>query len=302
VAGAAALASLLGACGGGDVPLPDFPSVGRGEDAALVERGEYVVRSVAVCGQCHAADTHEPDGPLSGGYEFTDWRLGRLAAKNLTPDVETGLGGWSDAEIVRALRAGEDRDGEVLAPVMPYEWFHGMSDRDALAVARYLRTLPPVRHEVADDENLVFDLSELILLEPIETPSPREAPPRGPTAEYGRYLANSVALCAECHTQRGGVRQSHDRDRLFAGDATPPDGFPANPRNLTPDSVAGIGTWSRSDFVRTIRTGVTPDGHELHPFMPWRQFRRMTDDDLGAIWSYLRTLAPIRNEVPRARR
>ena len=66
--------------------------------------------------------------------------------------------------------------------------------------------------------------------------------------------------------------------------------------------ASGIGRWSRSDFIRAIRTGVTPDGYELHSFMPWRQFRRMTDDDLNAIWSYLRTLAPVRNEVPRARR
>ena len=293
---------LLAGCGGGDVPLPELPSVGRGEDQRLVERGAYIVRSVAVCGHCHAADPQNPDGPLSGGHVFAGWRLGRIAAKNLTPHPETGLGRWSDAEIVRALRSGEDREGEVLAPVMPYEWFHGMSDADALAVARYLKTLPVVEKQVVDDENLVFDLAELILLEPMESASPRESPPRAATPEYGGYLANSVALCADCHTPRGGIRQAHDRDRLFAGDDTPPEGFPANPRNLTPDTATGIGGWTEEDFLRALRTGVTPDGYRLSPFMPWQQFSRMTDVDLVAIWAYLRTLEPIRNDVPRARR
>jgi cytochrome c553 len=290
---------LLVACGGGDVPLPEVAAVSRPDDARLVERGAYIVRSVAVCGHCHAADPRSPDGPLSGGFEFKGWRLGTIAAKNLTPDNATGLGTWSDAEIIRALRNGENKEGEVMAPVMPYEWFHGMADEDALAVARYLRSLSPVGKQVADHENFVFDMAELILLEPVDDPSPRNSPPRGPTAEYGGYLANSVALCADCHTPREGIMQSHDRGRLFAGDATPPAGFPANPRNLTPDVETGIGGWSESDFVRALRVGVSPAGYRLDPFMPWQQFMRMTDDDLRAIWLYLRTLPPIRSEIPR---
>jgi mono/diheme cytochrome c family protein len=288
----------LTACGGGDVPLPQIASVSRAEDAQLVVRGEYIVRSVAVCGHCHAADPKSPDGPLVGGFEFKGWRLGTIAAKNLTSDVETGLGSWTDAEIVRALRNGEDKEGEVMAPVMPYEWFHGMADQDALAVARYLKSLSPVRNEVTDNENFVFDMAELILLEPMEAPAPRESPPRAVSVEYGRYLANSVSLCADCHTPRGGIMQAHDRDRLFAGDATPPEGFPANPRNLTPDQETGIGRWTEADFLRALRTGVTPGGRELNPFMPWQQFRRMTDGDLRAIWLYLRSLEPISSRIP----
>ena len=124
------------------------------------------------------------------------------------------------------------------------------------------------------------------------------APPHGPTAQYGDYLANHVALCSHCHTPRSGLRDQYDSKRAFAGYESPPKGFPVRPVNLTPDSATGIGQWNESDFVRTIRTGVNPMGHKLDPFMPWRQLRRMTDDDLRAIYQYLRTLTPVHSEVP----
>src|SRR5437868_2407291 len=135
-------------CSHTQVPLPALPPVN--DDAALVARGEYLVRSVAVCGGCHSApgEKRDPDGPLSGGEEFRNWRIGVARASNLTPDSQTGLGNWTDAEIVRALRNGVRKDGRLLAPVMPYEWLHEMSDADALAVARYLKSVPPVSNHV----------------------------------------------------------------------------------------------------------------------------------------------------------
>src|SRR5690606_36215260 len=117
------------------------------------------------------------------------------------------------------------------------------------------------------------------------------------TAEYGRDLANHVGLCADCHTPRGGIRSTPERDRLLAGTNSPPDGFPANPSNLTPDPETGIGAWSEAEFLRTLRTGVNPRGDSLHAFMPWVQIGRMTDGDLQAIYRYLRTVEPIRNEI-----
>lgn len=286
------------ACGGGSVPLPDLSPAVLGDTAGLVARGEYLVRSVSVCGHCHAADPRNPDGLLSGGLAFRNWRLGTVRASNLTPDMETGIGGWSEAEIVRAIRTGEDREGHVLAPVMPYEWLHRMSDLDALAVARYLKAQPPVRNLVRNEPNLIYRAARLFVLGPVEERA-EPAPRRGATAEYGRYLADGPALCGDCHTPRGGIQNAHDRDRLYAGDASPPSAFPANPANLTPDSATGIGRWSEADFVRTLRTGVNPRGDTLHPFMPWREYRRMTDDDLRAIYRYLRTVRAVRNEVPR---
>jgi mono/diheme cytochrome c family protein len=281
------------------VPLPSERPV-RSDTTVLTARGEYIVRNVAVCGGCHAADPkHDVDEPLSGGTEFQDWRIGTSRAANLTSDAETGLGTWSEAEIARALRNGQRKDGRLLAPVMPYEWFHEMSDDDAFAVARYLKSLPPVRHEVKQSPNFVFKLGKIFL-----APKPAisvSAPPRGATAEYGGYLAQHVGLCADCHTPRGGLMAKPDMSRLFAGTAHPPKDFPANPSNLTPDPATGIGQWTETDFVQTLRTGVNPKGVSLHAFMPWRQIRRMSDDDLRAIYRYLRTIPPIHNEVPRVR-
>lgn len=291
----ACMISLLSACSGRQPPLPDLP---RATDTpALLARGEYIVRNVAVCGHCHAASPQEdPDGPLSGGMEFRNWRTGTIRASNLTPDSATGIGAWTDAELVRAIRTGQHRSDRVLAPVMPYPWFHGMSDEDALAVVRYLKSLEPVRHRVENDPNLVFEIGQLFFLRPEDAPA-GTAPPRGPTPAYGRYLANHVALCGDCHTPRTGLLSTPDLDRRFAGQPDPPGGFPAKPDNLTPDPATGIGNWTEEDFVRTLRTGINPRGDTLHAFMPWRQFSRMTRDDLVAIYRYLRTLEPIRSRT-----
>ena len=280
------------------VPLPTLPAAVPKDAATLAARGDYIVRNVAVCGQCHAADPdHDPEGPLTGGKEFHDWRIGTARASNLTPDDATGLGGWSEAEIVRALRNGQRKDGRVLAPVMPYEWFHEMSDEDAFAVAAYLKSLPPVHHEVKQSPSLMFKLG---ILGPKKSIS-GSAPPRGATAEYGGYLAQHVGLCADCHTPRHGFKSTPDKSRLFAGDAHPAKAFPVNPANLTPDAATGIGQWREADFLQTLRTGEDPKHETLHQFMPSRQIGRMADDDLNAIYLYLRTLRPIRNEVPRRR-
>lgn len=295
----AAVCVVALACRHAQVPLPAFsPAI---VSAATAARGEYIVRNVAVCGGCHAADPkHDVDGPLSGGTEFRDWRIGIARASNLTPDAETGIGSWSDAEIVRAIRNGQRKDGRLLAPVMPYEWFHEMSDDDALSVARYLKSLAPVRHEVTQSPSIAFKLGKLLFLRPKPAVSVA-TPSRGATA-YGGYLAQHAGLCADCHTPRSGLQSKPDKNRLFAGMAHPPKDFPKRPTDLTPDPDTGIGRWSEADFLQTLRSGKRLSGEELDPFMPWRQIRRMSDDDLRAIYVYLRSLPPIRNdEAPAAR-
>jgi len=291
IAIAACLAFFLLSCSATRVPLPSLSAASSGD--ASVARGEYLVRSVAVCGHCHAADRKNPDGPLSGGIEFRNWRIGTARGSNLTPDPETGLGNWTDAEIVRAIRNGQRKDGRLLAPVMPYEWFHGMSDADALAVARYLKSLPPVRNEVKQDPSFAFKAGKLFFLRPLPDVA-ITTPPASDAVKYGAYLAQHVGLCADCHTQRVGLLQKPDKSRLFGGMTNPPPGFPAKPPNVTPDPDAGIGKWTEADFVRAIRTGIEPSGEKLHPFMPWMQLKRMTDADLHAMYAYLRTVRPVR--------
>lgn len=279
------------------VPAPEAAGTLAIDTANLVARGRYIVRNAATCGGCHSANERNPDGPLSGGTEFKDWRLGTIRASNLTPDTATGIGAWSEADIVRALRNGQRPSGRVLAPVMPYDWMHRMSDADAYAVAYYLKSEPAVHNDVQQNPNLVFKTAQLFRAP--DDPLLVVPPARGPTAGYGDYLANHVALCAHCHTPRSGIREQYDDKLAYAGDATPPKEFPANPANITPDTATGIGRWSEADFVRTMRTGVNPSGDTLNPIMPWRTMRRMTDDDLRAIYRYLRTLPPIENSVPR---
>lgn len=235
---------------------------------------------------------------MSGGREFRDWRIGIARASNLTPDNETGLGTWSEGEIVRALRNGVRKDGRLLAPVMPYGWFQQMSDEDAFAVARYLKSLAPVRNAVRQNPNFIFKLGKLLFLRPKPVVT-STTPTRAATTEYGGYLSQHVGLCADCHTPRGGLESEPDKSQLFAGMSHPPKEFPAAPSNLTPDNDTGIGKWSEADFVQTIRTGVNPSGAHLQPFMPWHQNRRMSDDELRSIYRFLRTLPAIRNVVPR---
>ncbi|MBV8516929.1 MAG: c-type cytochrome [Acidobacteria bacterium] len=276
-------------CGHSQVPLPRVPAPEAGD--ASVARGEYLVRNVAVCGGCHSADAKNPDGALAGGKEFRNWRIGVARASNLTSDADTGIGGWTDAELVRAIRNGVRRDGRLLAPVMPYEWFHELSDADAFAIARYLKTLPPVRAEVRQSPNVIFRIGKVLFLRP-KPELAVASTPAGANAAYGAYLTQHAALCAECHTPRTGLLQKPDRSRLLAGVPKPPADFPARPSNLTPDSETGIGRWSEADFLRAIRTGKDPEGNAIHPFMPWPELKRMTDDDLRAIYAYLRTLPP----------
>ena len=266
------------ACRHTQVPLPNLTVTTSGDNSAA--RGEYIVRSVAVCGGCHAADPKNPDGPLSGGTEFHDWRIGTSRASNLTSDRETGLGSWSEAEIVRAFRNGQRKDGRLLSPVMPYEWFHEMSDSDALAVAHYLESLPPVHHEVKQSPNLMFKLGKVFFLHPLAGTSSSAGP------DDGAYLAQHVGLCADCHTPRSGLLQKPDKRRLFKGMPHPPKQFPVKPPDI---SGTAIGTWSETDFVRAMRSGVTPAGKKLNPFMPWPELKRMSDDDLHALYVYLRT-------------
>jgi len=277
------------------IPLTAPPA---SSETATADRGEYIVRTVAHCGGCHSGDEKNPDAALSGGREFHDWRIGTARASNLTSDQETGLGAWSEAEIVRALRNGVSRDSRLLAPVMPYEWFHKMSDADAFAVARYLKSLPPVQNAVRQSPNLIFRIGRAVVLSPKPAMAVSSLP-QEPAPAYGAYLAQHVALCADCHTPRRGLLAKADQSRLFAGTSTPPKGFPANPSNITSDADTGIGRWTEADFMKAMREGVNPAGVHLHPFMPWRSFQHMTDDDLRALYLYLRTTPPIRNAVKR---
>jgi len=250
-------------------------------DSASIEWGKEIFTYRSHCWTCHQAQFSAEYTTPSGGMLFDLTEIGpgfgKWYSRNLTPDMETGLGGWTDGEIVRALREGLRKDGTPLFPVMPIDWYHGMADDDALAVVAYLRTLPPVEHKVPERQPS-FPAKALFTFgvmgpKPAVT-KPIVAPPRGVTAEYGKYLSNNLADCADCHTPRDLQDGHFFVDQMFAGSSFPFGGGDEGPilahaRNISPDVETGIGSWSEEDFLAAVTTGMRPDSTVLAPIMPY---------------------------------
>ncbi len=211
---------------------------------------------------------------------------------NLTADPETGLGNWTDDEIVRAIREGVDRTGRTLFPLMPYERFHQMSDEDVASVVVYLRSLPAVRNSLPST-NISFPVRYLIRAAPQPLTSP--VPPRDAStpAARGAYLVE-IAGCADCHTpQKNGAPI---QGLAFGGGLIleRPWGRVAS-ANLTPDP-SGIPYYDRQLFLQVMRSG-SVKARPLNAIMPWTQYRDMTDGDLSDVFAYLQALKPVRHHV-----
>ncbi len=260
-----------------------------------VERGKYLTEVLGTCGNCHT-----PKGPgavdlpgkhLAGGRRF-EAPYGLTFGRNLTPDKETGLGNWTDGDIVRAIREGKGKDGKTLGPPMSFYLYRNISDNDIAAIVAYLRTVPPVRNEVP--------ASQYKIPPPPAYGPPVSAvpdPPKNDPIKYGEYLSGPISHCAHCHTPPGpGGRP--DMTKFFAG------GFPFTEAdgtvyssNLTPDGDSGIGKWTDEQLARAIY-GVRPDGRALRFPMPWPYYAgKIQDEDMRAIIAYLRSLKPIANKV-----
>jgi len=255
-------------------PLSILPS------PALVERGQHFSRAIGKCGDCH--------GPDLGGKVFIDaGPLGTIIAPNLTTGRGGVLASYSDAQLERAIRHGVGPDGRALF-VMPSQDYYAMSDADLAAVISYLRTVPPVDREHPDTRigplgRALYMAGKLPLVpaERMDHAAPRTPPAPGVTVEYGRYLA-TVSGCTSCHGKdlAGGIVEAP---------GTPPSS------NLTP---AGIGTWTEEDFFTALRKGLRPDRTGIDPFMPWASTALMTDDEIRAVWLYLRSVPA--KETPKA--
>jgi mono/diheme cytochrome c family protein len=277
-------------------------------DAQTVARGEYLYNYTLGCWSCHGSQgSHSPGEPQAGGLEFDATDIGPgfgfFYASNITPDPETGIGAWSDGELVRALREGLDREGYLIFPIMEAEWYRGLSDEDALALVAYMRSLPPVRNEVPANR-LSFAARALMAVGIVKpqppVTAPVVAPSPGATAEYGEYLASHASMCAGCHTPRSPNTGKYDMTRPLAGGAFPfpEEGFSTTGSNLTPDAATGIGNWTEEQFMTAMRTGLRPDSTVMLPFMPWPVYARWSQEDLRAVWLYLRSLEPIAHQVP----
>lgn len=254
-----------------------------------VERGEYLVRGPAGCGNCHTP--LGPDGFVEaqelGGRLVEDIEPFTAYAPNITPAGRVAE--WSDDELARAIREGIRPDGSVIGPPMPFAMYKGLGDDDLEAIVAFLRTLPAVDNEVPAS-------TYRIPLPPAYGPPVTSvtAPPRGVTVEYGEYLAGPVAHCMECHTPMGPQGPMLDTALGQGGfEFHGPWGISVS-SNITP-SQDGIAGWSDDELKTMIAEGVRPDGAPMLPPMPYPFLARTTDEDLDAIVLYLRSLPPLAN-------
>jgi cytochrome c553 len=276
-----ALAATIGVLLGSSrvlAPRALSPSPGTDWGGGSAARGRHVAASYGACLDCHGAD-------LAGGKAFFRGPMGTLVAPNLTRGVGGVGSAYSDSDLERAIRAGVRPDGSGLL-VMPSVAFANMSDADLRDVIAYLRSVPAVNRSTP--ARVIGPLARVLLatgqlrVEPDRIDAAMTHPattPAGATIEHGRYLA-SVGACMECHGAN--LAGGHYR------------GSPKDPpaSNITP---AGIGAWTESDFNRTLRLGRDPRGHVLNQFMPWTSYAQLDDDELAALWTYLRSVPPVKS-------
>ena len=259
-----------------------------------IRRGEYLVHAVNNCMGCHAEHDHKADPPIllskegAGAVLFEEGGF-RMVAPNITSDPETGIGKWSDDSIARAIREGIADDGHALFPGMPYEHFRHMSDEDLASVVVFIRSLPPVRSELPSTK-IPFLFARLIQGVPQPVTEPVPEPDLSTPAKHGAYLAK-IGTCSDCHTPLNPKFQPIPGMELAGGNLI----SAVASANLTPDA-SGIGYYDEALFIQAIRTGYVR-ARKLNSAMPWWIYDHMTDDDLKAVFAYLRTLKPVHHLV-----
>lgn len=265
-------------------------------------RGEYLVRHVTPCLDCHSQMNFDVVGSDvkagtegMGGMPFvkSDGVPGFVQAQNITPDPETGIGKWTDGEVLRAMREGVKADGSALFPMMPYQQFAEYDDDDAKAIVAYIRTLKPIRNVIAPRE-LAFPVNLLVKL----APKPLSGPVHKPTEHlaYGKYLA-TVSGCVICHTPMDDHGQRIAAREFGGGWEMKGSGLHV----ITPNITSFEGTWmsqaTKEEFLGRFRMWKdmprTPPSQGQMTAMGWRSYAGMTDEDLGAIYDYLKTVPPV---------
>ena len=290
-------AALTAEAPAAQAPAAEVARIPDGPDP--LTHGRYLVETVAGCGNCHTP--HLPDGSLDESMAFAgafviEEPVFKAYAKNITPDMETGIGSWSEDDIVNAIRNGQRPDGTYYGPPMSFGWYRNMSDTDAYAIAAYLKTVRPIRNEVADSTYQI----PLNGYGPTVTSVPDV--PKSDIVKYGEYLAGPVGHCMDCHTTY--VMGVIDMNQLGRGGNVYARPFiydwAAVSANVTPHPTAGLGQWTDEEIKRAITTGVSRDGRELLPFMPYDLYAKMQESDLDAIVAYLRSIPPLDAAAPPA--
>ena len=255
----------------------------------VVKRGDYLVNGILTCGNCHT-----PKGPsgdilekaFSGGLSWDEPPF-KVTSPNVTPDKETGIGNYTDAELKQLLRKGIKRNGATVAMIMPSGFYEIMTDRDLNAVIAYLRTIRPIRNVVPDP---IYRMEQGHPIPP-GGESPYTEAMLGDKVKQGFYLA-TIAHCMECHTPMGS-RGREFANKLGAGGFEFPGPWGVSvSRNITSSKTKGIGGWTDDEIKRAITQGVSKDGSKLNPPMGYGYYATVSAADLDAIVAYLRTVPP----------
>ena len=264
---------------------------------SLIERGRYLANGPVACANCHTPRGPDmallPNMSYAGGFKIVNPGF-EVYTANITPDKDTGIGTWTDAQIITAIREGRTREGKINFPPMPVPTYNNMSDADVKAIVAFLHTVKPIHNEVPQSKYNV----------PQQAMPPAKglpAPSRKDQVAYGRYIATALAHCFECHSGPDAHGVPDPEHKLGAGGflITLAPGATVMTANITSDPQTGIGKWSDADIKKALTQGIRPDGRHLAPPMPFPFFKNMTASDLDAVVAFLRTVPPIKNVVER---
>lgn len=290
-----------------------LPNVGDAPDmkveatAERLQRGEYLANNVMVCMDCHSTrnwnELSAPPvpGTLGKGGDRFDATMGfpgTYYAANITP---AGIGNWTDGELFRAITTGVRKNGKPIFPVMPHHNYGKLDEEDIKSVIVYVRSLPAIENQVPQSES-DFPMNFIINTIPSKA-SLGKRPPASDSLAYGKYMATATS-CGDCHTpfEKGQLVEEF----FMAGGRTfeLPAGTLTS-ANLTPDTETGIGNWTKEMFIqrfRVFRDSATAHQKldftkEYNTIMPWAMYAGMTDEDLGAIYTYLRSFKPVKHSI-----
>lgn len=290
-----------------------LPSVGAAPNldiektATRLVRGEYLANHVTICIDCHSTrDWSRFSGPpmagtMGMGGELFDQKFGfpgSFYSKNITP---AGISRYTDGELFRVITTGVTKEGKALFPVMPYSYYGRMDEEDIYSIITYIRSLQAINNEV-QERSVDFPMNIIINTIPAKA-SFTKLPIKTDVLNYGKYLVNAAA-CKECHT-RFEKGQLVEGTEFGGGREFPfPNGDMIRSGNISPDASTGIGSWSEEMFLSlfhkrsdSLTLNTKLGSGEFNTIMPWTMYGKMNDEDLKAIYAYLRTVTPIHNPV-----
>lgn len=273
---------------------------------AVLARGEYIVTSVAPCLHCHSElDATKFSLPIKPGTEGGGAAHafgqgmglpGEITPPNITPYK---LKDWSDDDIIKALVQGINKKGDTLFPLMPYHSYSRLAKDDIKAIVAYVRTLKPI--ERPDVPRKLMIPPAMFGPLPANTLDQNTRPDPSDKVKYGEYLV-TMASCSDCHTPMT-PQGAPDFSKAFAGGMHfKTDVLDVTVANITPDSTTGIGSWTEEVFLTKFKTSLEAvkkgdNPGKMNTEMPWAIYATMKEDDLKAIYAYLRTVPPVKNKV-----